>query len=152
MYDNRQEIIEEILLRIAHGEPLRVICREEGKPNYSTVYDWLAEDEVFSQRFARAREIGHDAIAEDCLDIADDSGYDVTINEETGKYQVNKEIVNRARLRVETRLKLLAKWNPKKYGDSTKINHADANGDKLGDEVIGFISGKTAGLPKDDKR
>jgi hypothetical protein len=36
--------------------------------------------------------------------------------------------VAHAKLRAEHRLKLLAKWNPKKYGDKIQAEHTGANG------------------------
>jgi len=32
--------------------------------------------------------------------------------------------IQRSKLRVETRLKLLAKWNPRKWGDRQQIEHS----------------------------
>jgi hypothetical protein len=59
------------------------------------------------------------------LQIADESGFDaeiVTDAQGRQKVQINGEAVNRARLRVDTRLKLLAKWNPKRYGDKIETH------------------------------
>lgn len=109
--DKAQKIIEQL----SDGIPLRVICRQEDMPYWRTVYDWIAKDEVLSAHIARARDLGYDAIAEECLDIADEVSGDYT---ETDKGMVyNAEHVQRSKLKIETRLKLLAKWNPKKYGD-----------------------------------
>ena len=105
-----QELKDEICSRIANGETLRAICREEGKPSWVAVYNWLNADDDFALRFARAREDGHDAISEDCLHIAD-AGVNDT---------------QRDKLRIETRLKLLAKWNPKKWGEKLDLTHAGA--------------------------
>jgi hypothetical protein len=35
--------------------------------------------------------------------------------------RLNAEHVQRSKLRIETRLKLLAKWNPKKYGERVAV-------------------------------
>jgi hypothetical protein len=118
--DFTPELVDEIVEWIAEGKTLREFCRQEGKPHYSTVYDWIEKDAEFSQRFARARSIGEDVIAMECLEIADDgtNDWETRISAKGEEYQAhNPEVVNRSRLRVDTRLKLLAKWNPKKYGD-----------------------------------
>lgn len=39
--------------------------------------------------------------------------------------------VRRDRLIVDTDLKLLAKWDPKRYGESFQLRHADADGGPL---------------------
>ena len=96
-------------------------------PHYSTIYDWILKDADFAQRFARAREIGEDIIAQDCLAIADDGSNDWMETQHgedaESSWKLNGEHVQRSKLRVDTRLKLLAKWNPKKYGDKVDLNH-----------------------------
>ncbi len=109
------KFLPEIHEWIASGKTLRDYCRQVGKPSYGTVYDWLEQDAEANSRFARARLIGEEVIAQECLEIADDGTNDWVLT----KFgpQLNAEHVQRSKLRVETRLKLLAKWNPKKYGD-----------------------------------
>ena len=114
------ELADEICQRLAEGEPLRAICRDEHMPSWRAVYDWIAKDKDFASRIAHAREAGFDAIAEQCLDIADDERHDWLL---TKKGVITNDVaIGRAKLQVETRLKLLAKWNPKKYGDKQDIN------------------------------
>ena len=127
-YPNKEDIKVQIIGWLSEGKTLREFCRKEEMPAFATIYDWLEGDMEFSARFARARDMGHDAIAEDALRIADSiflgrkvvthSGGDedddsVTVTEE--------DSVQHRKLQIETRLKLLAKWNPKKYGEKTVI-------------------------------
>ena len=105
-----QDLANELVAWLAAGKPLRQWCRLDGKPDFHTVYLWLDKDEEFARRIARAREDGHDVIADECKELADTQPAD----------QV--EVAWR-RLQVETRLKLLAKWNPKKYGDKVGVDH-----------------------------
>lgn len=137
------EVVESICERLANGEPLRAICRDEGMPHWSTVYNWMDADEEVFLRIARAREAGHDAIAEQCLDIADDSACDIE-ETDTGT-RVNSEVVQRSKLRVETRLKLLAKWSPKKYGDKVQQEISGPNGGPV-QSVIDVSGLSTAAL------
>lgn len=129
-------LADEIVARISDGEPLRQICRDEHMPSWRTVYDWLTSSDDFSTRFARARELGFDAIAQECLDIADDgrNDYMAKIDEEdelVAGYRFNGEHVQRSKLRIETRLKLLAKWDPKRYGDRLDLNHGGQAGSPI---------------------
>jgi len=124
--------------QLSEGIPLRQICREnEGFPAWRTVYDWMGKDADLATAIAHARDVGCDAIAEDCLRIADNQliGEEVTESEdEEGlkKVSVKKvDMLGHRKLQIETRLKLLAKFNPKKYGD--KITHA---GDDVNPVVI----------------
>ena len=125
-----QELCDEIIERIASGEPLRQICRDEHMPSFRVFYDWMRGDEDLSTRIARAREDGADAIADEILSIADDGSNDwMEKKNENGDivgWSINGEHVQRSKLRVDARLKLLAKWHPKKYGDKimTDVNHS----------------------------
>ncbi len=100
----------DLIAWLSNGKPLREWCRQPGNPEWRTVYHWMDKDEDFVARIARAREDGHDVIADQCVTLADTQPLD----------QV--EVAWR-RLQVETRLKLLAKWNPKKYGDRQQLEH-----------------------------
>ena len=101
---------QELVAWISDGNTLREWCRLPGKPHYTTVYDWIDKDDTLALRIARAREDGYDELAEKCMRIAFDPCRD----------QVE---VTQRRLQVDTILKLLAKWNPKKYGDRQAVAH-----------------------------
>jgi hypothetical protein len=112
---------------LSEGIPLREICRQEGFPAWRTVYDWMGKDPELSAAIARSRDIGCDAIAEDCLKIADTPlfGEEITEteDEEGKKISIKRvDMLGHRKLQIETRLKLLAKFNPKKYGD--RVTHA----------------------------
>lgn len=114
------EIADEICEWIADGRSLREWCRQHGKPTWSAVYAWLRADADFSARFALARDVGADAIAEDTLALLDAAP-------ERHATQFGDKIdpahVQWTKNRADQRLKLLAKWNPKKYGDRVDVNH-----------------------------
>lgn len=119
------EIAAEILSRIAKGETLRSICREDHMPSWNTVYAWRESVPGFSERLARARDDGEEAIAQECMEIADSAKNDwmETHGQDDVGYKLNGEHVQRSKLRIETRLKLLAIWNPKKWGAKVDLNH-----------------------------
>jgi hypothetical protein len=118
-YTNRDELSAEICRRISLGEPLAQICRDAHMPERTVVYDWMKEDKDLAQRFARAREHGHDAIADECMQIADEATQDYKSSEKGMAFDA--EHVQRSKLRIETRLKLLAKWDPKRYGEKQQV-------------------------------
>jgi hypothetical protein len=121
-----QAIADEICERLGNGEPLAQICRDDHMPGLTTVYDWQNGREEFSASIARAREAGFDQIAVDALKIADETMRD-TVKDERGNERPNSEWITRSRLRVETRLKLLAKWDPRRYGDKTLVGSDPEN-------------------------
>lgn len=136
-------VAEKICEMLSEGIPLREICRMEGMPAWRNIYFWMARDDDLSAHIARAREAGYDAIAEECLDIADNSTndwMDREIRNARGKIEVTRvadtEHIQRSKLRIETRLKLLAKWRPEKYGEKTVIT-GDANGAPIKTEDAG---------------
>ena len=124
-YD-REPIIAEICKRLAEGEPLAVICRDPHMPVRSVVYEWAAEDEDLAGRIARAREKGFDAIAEQCFAIADTPmlGVEITTKADGSVEEKRGDMLGHRKLQIETRLKLLAKWDPKRYGERQAIEHS----------------------------
>jgi hypothetical protein len=112
------ELAAEICERLSDGEPLRQICRDEHMPAWTAIYAWAAQDKALSERIAQAREQGYDAIAEDLLAIADTPLMgDTETSSANGLTITRQDMLGHRKLQIETRLKLLAKWNPKKYGD-----------------------------------
>lgn len=120
------ELEAEILRRLAEGEPLAQICRSDGFPHPATWRDWCRSDPKLAIAYAGAREDGEDRIAAECLAIADTPA--IGIKEKVDENGVVVEVVREdmlghRKLQIDTRLKLLAKWNPKRWGD--KILHGE---------------------------
>lgn len=115
------KLAQSICDRLSEGEPLRVICRSPGMPAWRTVYGWMAANADFKARFARARDIGFDAIAEESLTIIDSKPK--THGTEFGP-KVDPAYVQWQKNRAEQRLKLLAKWSPQKYGERIQQEHS----------------------------
>lgn len=124
------EKAEFVLGQLADGKSLRRICEtEEGmafvpplKP--STIRWWVVDDvQGFAAQYARARDVGLEAMADDLFDIADDGSNDLmTITKGDMEYDVeNKEVTNRSKLRVETRKWYLSKLAPKRYGEKLAL-------------------------------
>ncbi len=67
-----------ICTRIANGESLRSICRDEAMPTKSTVLAWLADDarQEFRTKYALAREIQAEGFVDEMVEIADDGTND----------------------------------------------------------------------------
>lgn len=115
------EIIEAILSGLSKGTPLTVTCRNYGISD-KIVRNWMKEDEELSSDISRARELGFDAIAAEALAIADTPIIGEEITESEDGFQIKKsDMLGHRKLQVETRLKLLAKWDPKRYGDKPEI-------------------------------
>jgi hypothetical protein len=111
-----QEIVDQIIDWLSDGQTLRSFCRQPGMPAFRTVYDWCDKDEEFFARFARAREVGHDMIAEETLELVDTRPESIV--DQNGVSKIDSGYVQWQRIRIDQRLKLLAKWNPRKYGEN----------------------------------
>lgn len=116
------KLTDELVLWVSEGKTLADFCRKH-ELGRRTVYDWLEADAGLSARFARARDLGADAIADEILRIADDGLNDTYVDDE-GKPRTDNDVIQRSKLRVETRLKLLAKWFPQRYGDKLQVGGA----------------------------
>ena len=78
----------------------------------------------FSEQYARAREAQADKLAEEALQIADDGRSDTYVDGD-GSVKTDTEVIQRSKLRVDTRKWLASKMAPKKYGDKVAIGGAD---------------------------
>jgi len=117
----------EICTRLANGESLVVICKDEKFPDVSTVYKWLLSELYpdFRHRYTLAREMQADTFIDQCSSIADETDQDtITCIDKNGEEytKVNHDHINRSRLRVETRLKIAEKLLPKKYSAKHDVN------------------------------
>ena len=91
---------------ISQGKPYTPeLAKRLGLPSYGTVFRWLHENETFRQHYARARELQADAYAEQIVHIAD-----------------NDPDASRARNRIDARKWHASHTNPKRWGDSQRID------------------------------
>lgn len=126
---------DELAVRICElmegGESLNRICRRPDMPGRSTVHLWLQRNKDFRAMYETAREVMLDLMADELLEIADDSAGDVKFDSD-GNPRPNNEFINRSRLRVDTRKWILSKLLPKKYGDKITQEVQGAGGEPLG--------------------
>lgn len=118
-------ILDEVCEWVASGRTVLDYSRQEGKPSDVAIYQRAAADEEIGSRITRARAQGADRIAEGALDIADTPQVGVTITvDKDGEKRVTEDMLGHRKLQVETRLKLLAKWNSGRYGDKAQVEHS----------------------------
>jgi hypothetical protein len=145
------ELADEIVERVSQGEPLAQVCRDEHMPGLRTVYDWMDRDDALSARIARARVVGYDMIAVDAMRIADTVIEGVETEETENGIKVKRgDMLGHRKLQVETRLKLLAKWDPKRYGERVAHDVGGQPGNPLKTEAVS-VSVDPDSLPADDR-
>ncbi len=88
-------------------------------PDKVTINRWRHRLPEFRNQYAQAKIEQADILAEECLEIADNSSQDTMIDNE-GFERCNTEFIARSRLRVDTRKWLAAKLLPKQYGKAAE--------------------------------
>lgn len=117
------EIAEEICDRLATGEGLRSICRDPHMPTEMAVRKWVEVRADFGSRYAHARELGFDSIAEEIIEISDGP---ILHNGDP-----DNALVQHARLKSDNRKWLLSKMMPKRYGDKVTTEVTGEDGGAL---------------------
>lgn len=119
-------LAEVICERISSGESVTQICRDDNMPHHRVVYGWLLHEDkkAFHKMYTTAQKTRADVIHDEIFDIADDGSND-WMEKEIGKGRVitvpDHEYINRSRLRVDARKWVLARMNPKKYGEQLDV-------------------------------
>lgn len=120
-----QAIADAVCERLAAGESLRKACNAVEGAKVQTILDWTVAEQAFAGQYAHARAQGYALLADEIVEIADESQND-TFTDDDGNVRTNAEVVARSRLRVDTRKWMLSKMLPKVYGD--KLEHTGPNG------------------------
>lgn len=117
---------------------MRTVCKGDDMPSMQTVFSWLRIHQEFLEQYARAKEEAADLLVEEMLEIADETGNDLLLDE-NGKptLKANNEVINRSRLRVDTRKWVASKLKPKKYGDKLDMT---SNGKDIVIPILGGLS------------
>jgi len=115
--------IEDILGRIAAGTPITEAV-DEVRPGGSAEFTYLCTaDPDLHEQYLRALKSRAILLGEDTLKISDGDGDDVLDNGKGGQIP-NGAKVNRDKLRVETRTRLMSNWFPKLFGEKAQTNVA----------------------------
>ncbi len=125
-----QEIADIICERIAEGESLRSICRDDDMPSCGTVCKWLSKRPIFVEQYARARDAQADVIFDEILDISDNPVIGITTktNSDGGVETTEGDMIAHRRLQIDARKWMAGKLRPKKYGDKTTIESTGPDG------------------------
>ena len=103
------------------------ICNEnEGFPDPKSIYTHIIQSESFFQKYARARELQQQLLADQLIPLADKDRIcqKRTIKADGSEETVILDQVERSKLQIETRKWVLARLNPKKYGDKIQAEHS----------------------------
>jgi Bacteriophage Sf6, terminase small subunit-like len=113
------EIMREIIDRMADGESLKAICDGEGFPTTRAINQFCWRNPLWHSAFENAKLRQQDAMIAKAYDIASDRSRDYD-----AKGNAQYHVVQRDKLIVDTIMKTAALINPLKYGttrNETKI-------------------------------
>jgi len=121
--DQKEKLFIEIINDISeNGNSLYSALKN--RMSSQTFYAYIDQNDERSKRYTRATELRAERMAEDMLNISDSVEDDFIILPD-GRGVVNNNVIQRDRLRVDTRKWLLAKMNPKKFGDKIDMSSSD---------------------------
>ena len=112
------EIAERICDLIVEGKSLRTICQGDDMPDRKSIRRWVKTNPEFATLFSEAKEDAADAFAEELIDIADE---EVPLDE---RGRLDAGVVQKQRLKVDTRKWIASKLKPKSYGDKLDVAHS----------------------------
>lgn len=110
MADFAEDCVTTILTRLESGEALTRICKDEGLPSAPTFLGWCDKDARLAEQYARATQLGYDAMADQALQDAKTA-----------------EDPSKGRLAFDAARWWLGKRAPKKYGE--KVAHVGGGED-----------------------
>lgn len=154
-----KELGERICRRIAAGESLVDILKDEPSVRRETVWDWSRTNPEFSNAYIQARLDQTRSWADQIVSIADDIQQDYLrdgrgnpVLDQSGKPIFIKESPQRTRQRIETRQWLIERINQKEYGQKQTV---DVNMNVQGKDDAELLhdlrqAAERAGLATDD--
>lgn len=131
------ELLEALCNYMAQGGMMLTFSQHVGMSR-STLYSWCSKDPEWKAAVAKAKEQGVDAIAEEALTIATET---LMVEDVYERYDKNGKLlsmdkkkgdaVHARKLAVSTRLELLKKWAPEKYGDKVEAKSDSSLASKI---------------------
>lgn len=118
----KQELADEICLRVGKGQSLNKICQDDHIPCRATIYSWMQENNHFLNNYVKAKADSADAHAEKIMELSFMEGVD----EKDPKYyydaQGNKRVdAQLLKVQIDALKWTASKLKPKKYGSDALL-------------------------------
>lgn len=121
-----QALVDKICAEMADGKSLRAACKGAGRPDRKTFLRWVEKHEAVEKAYVQAIADREERYFEEIIEIAD------------GKADPSK-----TRVQVDARKWVLARMNPKKYGDRMTNELTGAGGGPIESNMtVQFVSTK----------
>lgn len=99
-------------------DSIATICKRKGMPSKATVFRWRSEQPAFKDMYEAAKLEQLYGGIEECTEIAD-------------KAVETSEGIQKAKLRIDTRIKVAQRLKPKEFGDKVDLNHGGQDGNPV---------------------
>ena len=125
-----QDLTNRICVRLALGESIRSICKDDDMPAQSVIYQWLYRHPEFAEQYTRAREEQAETHADQIVDIADETPALLEVKDKEGNIvdiKLDSAYIAWQKQRIDSRKWNASKQRPKKYGDRVTHGGDDEN-------------------------
>lgn len=102
------EIMEQIIARVADGATLKSVCQESGMPSAPTFRKWLLENTVLSEKWQMAKKFKAHSLFDEAIDIAREL-------KSTPWSKDQGNIVRAKEVAIRTLIDAAEKLNPQEY-------------------------------------
>lgn len=125
----KEIIITDICNRVINDKISFNVAVEESEITYATFFNWMVKSDILKELYNYAREVRSDILFEEIVTIAD-TPVEGTKIKETPKGTIIEtgDMTDHRRLQIDARKWVVAKMQPKKYGD------------KISQEISGSLS------------
>ena len=106
--------LKRICSSIMEGKTLTEVARKLGISRQS-IYEWRKENEDFNEMYEIALKVKAECLMDEILEISDNELRDILIDQETGRQTGNTTAVQRDKLKIMARTKLMQWLDPKRY-------------------------------------
>lgn len=121
--EQKHQIITDICNRVIDEKISFNKAVEESCISYVTFFNWMVKSSELKELYNYAREIRADVLFEEIIDIADTTEEGTEMIEKPSGTEIKTgDMTNHRRLKIDARKWVVAKMQPKKYGDRIDQN------------------------------
>lgn len=111
------ELADRLCELISQGNSLNKICKSDEFPCIATIFNWLGSNDVFLDKYTRAKEQSSEAMNEELMLLGDEAiRLAQTVNE-----KASTAVVQAVKLKADNMKWMMSKMKPKKYGDKVDM-------------------------------
>ena len=132
--EEKEQIISDICNRVIDEKISFNKAVEESEISFVTFFQWMIKSDTLKELYNYAREVRSDVLFEEIIEIAD-TPFEGTKTKDTPKGVIIEtgDMTEHRKLQIDARKWVVAKMQPKKYGDKLDVT---TGGEKINRTVI----------------